>query len=445
MSHKDKKLSANDAWKALIETFHIVEEVQKNGCFHIKASQIKKWKEPRLMAKWDSTDALPDVLRRHKLNILPDSRSSYIISDFLLYEKIPESTEPVTQMTRVRLPAYESIDADNISSEANAINVLLLSGILDDFLGCAGNAATFHGRMGTGEFDFNINTYRGIKRRIHVSNAQCEIDGGFENDTSVVILEAKNVVHEDFHIRQLYYPYRLWERKINKPIRLVFSLYSNMIFRLFEYRFASLTDYSSIELVQTKNYSLQDTTITIDDLVFVRRQTPLRTDDAMEHTNIPFIQANSMERIISLLENLYENPMTPQQIAELMDFDLRQSDYYYNAGRYLGLFQKKMDDKQIVVFLSTLGVKTFQMNYKKRQLKMASLILEHQIFRDMFDIAMLSGHIPHAETVADRMRTLHVCNEGQVIRRASSVQGWLKWMFHLTENCKNTHSPGGQP
>lgn len=47
-----------------------------------------------------------------------------------------------------------------------------------------------------------------------------------------------------------------------------------------------------------------------------------------------------MDRVISLLENMYENPMTTQQIAELMDFDLRQSDYYFNAGRYLGLFEK---------------------------------------------------------------------------------------------------------
>ena len=79
--------------------------------------------------------------------------------------------------------------------------------------------------------------------------------------SSVVIMEAKNVVHEDFHVRQLYYPYRLWRSRVKKPIRLVFSVYSNMIYRLFEYRFATPEDYSSIEPVQAKNYSLQDTKI----------------------------------------------------------------------------------------------------------------------------------------------------------------------------------------
>ncbi len=433
MSQKENNMSANDAWKALIEKYRILDEIQKKGCFHIKASQIKEFKEPRLMAKWDSTDSLPDVLRKNRINILPDSRSSYVLSDFLLYKEIPELDEHVTQMDHVEIPEYESIDINNINSEAKAINVLALSGILDDFLQTNKSVATFNGRMGTGAFEFRVNTYRNVKRRVSVNNAQCEIDGGFENDSSVIIMEAKNVVHEDFHVRQLYYPYRLWKEKVQKPIRLVFSVYSNMIYRLFEYRFTSLEDYSSIELVRAKNYSLQDTTITMDDLMDVRRKTSQRTDDHMAHTSIPFIQANSMERIISLLENMYENPMTPQQIAELMDFDLRQSDYYYNAGRYLGLFEKVAEDKQILVSLTPLGSKVFRLNYKQRQLRLVELILEHQIFRELFDRMAKTGQIPDKDDIADRMRSLNVCNEGQIVRRASSVSGWLKWIYNLTK------------
>lgn len=124
-------------------------------------------------------------------------------------------------------------------------------------------------------------------------------------------MEAKNVVHKDFHIRQLYYPYRLCKTKVKKPIRLVFAIYSNMIYRLSEYRFTSLDNYSSIELVQSKNYSLQNITITIEDLLNVRNNTIVKNDDNMKYNKkVPFIQANSMDRIISLLENLYENPIT---------------------------------------------------------------------------------------------------------------------------------------
>lgn len=425
-------LSANEAWKALLERYPIVEEVERQGTFKITADQIREFREPRLMAKWDSSDSVPEALRRHRLNLLPDSRNSYVIGDFLLYQEIPELNEHVTQMTHVELPEYESIDVNNISSEANAIHALSLSGILDDFLGAGRNDATFNGRMGTGSFDFRVNTCRGVKRKVHVENAQCEIDGGFENETSVVIMEAKNVVHGDFHIRQLYYPYRLWRERVRKPVRLVFSVYSNMIFRLFEYRFADPEDYSSIELLRMKNYSLQDTRITLEELLEVRRGTPVRTDDGMESAEVPFIQANSMERIISLLENMYEHPMTPWQIAELMDFEPRQSDYYFNAGRYLGLFEKRNRDGQVTVRLTPLGESVFRLNYKRRQLKLAELILEHQIFAELFDVTARTGLLPDKKVIERRMRELHVCNEGQIVRRASSVYGWLRWIFHLT-------------
>lgn len=432
MPQNKENLSANDAWKAIIEKYHILEHIEKDGCFLIKASQIKEFREPRLMAKWDSTDALPEVLRKNKINILPDSRSSYVLGDFLLYQEIPPLDEPVTRMEHVEFPDYESIDINNISSEANAINVLIISGILNDFLGTGENVSTFNGRMGTGCFTFEVDTHRGIKQKICVNNAQCEIDGGFENEASVVIMEAKNVVHEDFHIRQLYYPYRLWKDKVKKPIRLIFSVYSNRIYRLFEYRFKIPEDYSSIELVKSQNYSLQDTKITKEDLWEVRNHTTTRTDDDMNDTDIPFIQANSMDRIISLLENLYENPMTGLQIAELMDFEPRQSDYYFNAGRYLGLFEKHADDKQRIVSLTPLGEKVFRLNYKKRQLKLVELILEHEIFGAFFDSMMLTGQLPDKNKIADEMRRLHVCNESQIVRRAGSVSGWLKWMNNLT-------------
>ena len=124
--------------------------------------------------------------------------------------------------------------------------------------------------------------------------------------------------------------------------------------------------------------------------------------------------------------------MTGQQIAELMDFEPRQSDYYYNAGKYLGLFEKISEDKQRFVTLTPLGNKVFKLNYKDRQLKLVQLILEHQIFGDFFDSIAQTGDMPDKKEIQDKMRALHVCDEGQIVRRASSVYGWLKWIFNLT-------------
>ena len=164
----------------------------------------------------------------------------------------------------------------------------------------------------------------------------------------------------------------------------------------------------------------------------MRERTVIRTDDDMDGTPVPFIQANSMERIISLLENLYGNPLTPGQIADLMDFDPRQSDYYYNAGRYLGLFEKENVGGQVLVRLTGLGEKVFRMNYKPRQLKLVELMLEHRIFAEFFDMGAKTGRYPDKKVIGWRMRELHVCSEGQIARRASSVERWLEWIFHLT-------------
>lgn len=430
MSRGKKDFSVNEAWTELIKKYNIENVVKRKGYFQINSKQIKEYKEPRLMAKWDSSDCLPKVLQDKHLNILPESRSSYVMGDFLLYQEIPELKEHVRKMVHVDLPEYESIDIHHVHSEANAIHVMTLTGILDDFLQVERNVATFSGRMGTGNFDFYVDTFHGAKQNIHVNKAQCEIDGGFENDDSVVIIEAKNVVHRDFHIRQLYYPYRLWKEKVKKPIRLVFSVYSNMIYRLFEYRFDELENYSSISLVKSKNYSLQDTTITQEDLLNVRRDTEITENDDKDKRKVSFPQANVMEKVISLMENLYHNPMTKQQIAELMNFDERQSDYYYNAGCYLELFQKaENNDRE----LTRLGERVFKMNYKERQLQIVSLILKHKIFADFFDSIINTGSLPNKKEIEERMIALNICNNCDTLsRRANSVLGWLKWIFNLT-------------
>ena len=432
-----RETTANQAWQKLIEKYNIFNKIEKYGTVVIKASQIKEFREPRLMAKWDSSEVLPKIFKDNKINILPISRSAYVLGNFNLYQPIGEFLGQHQKIKYMNMPPLESIDAENINSEAIALNVMLISGILNDFLSVEKNIATFNGRMGTGDFKFYVDGFRGEKNNIFVSNAQCEIDGGFENDESVVILEAKNITYTDFNIRQLYYPYRLWSERVKKPIRLIFSLYSNLIFHLFEYRFVEKNNYSSIVLLNQKNYSLQDTEINMEDIKNIRLHTEIKTDDDQDKTDIPFVQADSMGRIISLLEKLYSNPMTRQQIAEFMNFEKRQADYYFSAGRYLGLFHKVQDEddnNKTLVLLTSLGERIFKMPYKHRQLSLVKQILEHKIFMEFFDKAFECGEIAQINDIKKRMTELNVCKEAEIHRRASSVRSWLKWIFDLVEN-----------
>lgn len=432
-----EKINVSDAWQVLIDKYDILTEISNNGFFKISASQIKEVKEPRLMAKWDSSEQLPSSLKKNKINLLPDSRSSYILSDFLLYQELPKVVEHVKNMAKVELPDLQTIDVDNITSEANAINVLQISGILEDFLELDLDDvlyATFNGRMSSGKFDFKVDTRRQIQLKVDVDRAQIEIDGGFESDHCVVVLEAKNVLHEDFHIRQLYYPYRLWESKVDKPVRLIFSIYTNKIFRLMEYRFKEKENYSSIELVRTKNYSLEDTSITLDEIKDVYdsiKDTEVISDNMNVEDSVPFIQADNFERIVSLLENMYENPMTSEEIIELMKFTTRQRDYYFNAGKYLGLFQKLKEDKVRKYGLTNIGVAVYKKSYKERQLELVKLILSHRIFRDLFGEILETGVIPDKGRVVELELEYNVCSIDVASRRATSVISWLNWIFNL--------------
>lgn len=423
----------DEKWEILFDKYNIENEIKKNGYFYITADQIREVKEPRLMTKFDTRDSLPQVFG-NKIAILPVTRGKYVLGEFDLYKDFPEMTSDITQMTSAKIPEYyETVDINDIRSEASAINVMAIAGILDSFLGEDEMVQTVSGRMGSGNFDFYVSGYNNSDNKtmqpvISVCNSQVEIDGGFENCNVFSIIEGKNVVHSNFLVRQLYYPTRLWSNKIDKPIRPVFMVYSNNIFRLLEYQFDDMEYYNSLKLVQERNYSLEDIDISLEDLVDIWEKTNVE-----QEPDVTFIQADSFNKVISLVENLNDNSMTSNEIAELFGFRERQSDYYFNACKYLGLAQKKKVDGQVVVCITQLGKSLLRMRYKERQLEYVRLILKHQIFHELFEVVLNTGEIPSKRYIENKMRELNVCGENLISRRSSSVKGWLYWIYGLVK------------
>lgn len=420
----------DDKWELIFDRYNIDKELSKDGLFYITADQIREFKEPRLMTKFDTRESLPKVFGG-RLGILPVTRGRYVIGEFDLYEDFPELRTDIKRIGAAKFPDYfETVDLNDIRSEAGAINVMGITGILGDFLGEEGLCQTVSGRMSSGLFSFQVRgKNRGIYHDITVNNSQIEIDGGFENRNIFTVIEGKNVVHSNFLVRQLYYPLRLWDGKIKKPIKAVFMVYSNNIFRLMEYEFTDRMKYHSVHLLREKNYSLEDTDITMEELYGVWRETRVRMK---AEPDIPFIQADSFEKVISLTEKLNDSPMTAAEIADLFGFRERQSDYYFNACRYLGLAAKDSDEDGVRrVFITKKGEAILKLNYKRRQLEYARLILEHQIFSEMFEVVIGTGEIPGRDFIAKRMGELHLCGDSLVARRSSSVSGWLKWILNL--------------
>ena len=99
------------AWEILFQRHKILEQVANNGVCYISAAQIKKEREPRLMAKFDHTINLPPIFTKNKLSILPITRGDYAIALFDAYHTfVPISTE----INQVTMPSY----IQNIISES---------------------------------------------------------------------------------------------------------------------------------------------------------------------------------------------------------------------------------------------------------------------------------------------------------------------------------------
>lgn len=421
---------SSEAWKRVFEANpRIAKSIERDGLCEVTASQIKKFREPRLMTKHDSTDGVPEPLAKNHWNVLSTSRSGYVVGEFDVFSKFPTISSSRPEFCD--FPDYETLDIDHISSESNAINALVIAGILDRFIGTEDLVETFNGRMGTDCFDFNINRNDGGSLPITVRNAQLEIDGGFESDDCVVIIEAKNVLHDDFNVRQLYYPFRKYSRFVKKPIRLVFAQYTNLQYNLFEFKFDDPNNFSSITYLRGKSYTFEDDRITADDIWSVWQETKVVTDDNVDcmTEKLPFPQADRIDRIISLIEYLSDRPdgASTEEIAEHMGTVVRQANYYPSAAQYLGL----VDRRPNVTALTVRAKKLLKGNRRNRFLEIVRAMFEHEIFHRLYSETVHSGNLPEKNHVIETMRELNVLGEAKESmfrRRASTVIGWLRWL-----------------
>jgi hypothetical protein len=416
------------AWEKLFDKYDILNHIDAKGSFQISASQIKEFREPRLMAKFDHTINLPEIFSKNKLAILPITRGDYVISHFDAYHKFEPDTSPIKT---VSLPTYiQSLDCNNIPSEAIALNCAVASGIIADFTEDQEIVATVSGRMGSGSFSFNIDDIRSkITHQIDVNNSQIEIDAAYEGINSLTLIEAKRDLSEDFLIRQLYYPFRVWKQRVTKPVKPIFLVYSNGIYHLYEYTFQDPDNYNSLVLTKQKNYSVEDTTITIEDIQFV-----LDNATSVPEPKIPFPQADKFERVINICELLHERELNRNEVTEQYAFDARQTNYYTDAARYLGLLEKRHENGIPIYRLSKTGKHILNLRFKQRQLAYCNCILSHRAFKETFRKYLKYGTMPSTNDIVQIMKQsnlYHVGSDSTFGRRASTIKGWLNWIVGL--------------
>lgn len=425
---RSEKTLNDKSWETIFQELHILDKLADNETVQISSEEINKHREARLMTKIDHRSQLPKIFADNNLAILPVTRGTYEIGRFDIFCNFEEHD---AETIPIDFPSYvESLDHKNIFSEAIAINCAFVSKMLSKFIGeeLEDLLPTVCGRMSSSSFDFNINAGRD-KVLIKVNNSQIEIDGGFEDAQSLNLIEAKNYISDDFVIRQLYYPYRLWRDKISKPIRPIFLTYSNGIFHLREYEFTDRDFYNSISLVKHIKYVFREE----EEINTETIQNIIDTIKIEEEPAVPFPQADNFERIINLCELMRDKGLLSKEDITLnYDFTQRQTDYYLNAAKYLGIVSGLPRKRESEFTLSNTGEYIMGLPIIERQIEFVKLILSHKVFKNTLELYFETGSNPSTEVVVEFMRSvLPSIKDSTLERRAQTVLSWINWILSL--------------
>ena len=187
-----------------------------------------------------------------------------------------------------------------------------------------------------------------------------------------------------------------------------------------------------MSLVKQKNYILSPE-ITVADIQAIVENTPICLE-----TEVAFPQADSMKRIVNLMEMLSEGDMTKEDITNRYIFKERQTNYYTTAGRYLGFIKKgeRCSDGLVYFSLSGAGRRVMKMPYRERQIAIATAILRHRVFNEALKIHLQYGEMPDNNMIVQIMKNCGVYNvvsPKTFNRRASTVRSWIEWVLGLIE------------
>lgn len=429
--------SKNDkAWDIIFKEEKILDKIAKHGFFEISAKRINRQHEARLMTKFDHAAQLPKIFKINHLTIQPISRGKYLIGAFRSYFPLLQKSS-VEVLYKQLPPNTDTLTSNKIYSESSGILCAFLSGMIDDVIDDSASESanmTVLGRMSTGTFSYKIeNTITKQTQSINVTNSQCEIDGGFETENCLALLEAKSETVDDFIIRQLYYPYRLWKSKTDKEVIPIFLTISNDIFSFYRFRFNDDDLYNSIQFVSEHRFSVSKSNVEMSDIRRLLQNTTIIADD----DTIPFPQADIFPRIIDLLGRLYNanEDLSKEEITLIYAFDKRQTDYYVSAATYLKLVERNRESGVTTYRLSKRGLDVLSHHPQRRNLELVKCIIQHRIFNkslerwldkaeDLTEDEILSIMVEGNERINVQSHSLRK-------RRARTVRGWTQWILQL--------------
>ncbi len=331
------------AWERILEEFpDLEEEISSRGFLDVESSVIRNHREPRLACKIDYKRQLPLPLKQQGFSVLAVDNGTYRIARTDPFVNIDQSVLG-QRMTPQAFPLPQHIQAlapRSISSESKALDAALASGMLDAALDDK-VALVLRGREFCKPIKFSLPDMGREGRRVpyQAKGVQIEVDGGYEGQKAIHLIEAKMAVSDNLNLRQLLYPQLHYQQLHRKEVRTHVLLYEHgkgyFHFLRFSgtggrYRFSNYARYA------LEGYSCS-----------YRWQNLTETSVDREQTSaaVPFPQADDFAKVFAGLRELNKSgSLTKEEIFHGYDITPRQFDYYLNALCWMKLAEEAPDE-----------------------------------------------------------------------------------------------------
>lgn len=375
----------------------------------ITADEIRNLtgREPRLMMKFDHTADLPPVLRESGRFILPLKNGLYAIIKGEGYHCPEHCGKPETFARKTR---FDLKTTSTGISEMQHLDIAFNCGLLAHFLDEPVLYPTIRGRKRSPHFSFQTGEHR-----LDVTGVQVEVDGGFEGRNSVTLVEAKIGECQDFHLRQLYYPFRFWSTYTKKVVRPVFFTYDpkDELYRFREYVFDPADLYQAPHLRKAAAYRLSSTS-------------EIDFEPLSKPGSYPFPQADKLDKVALIPFLAAEGQNTPEELSEIFDFSPRQGRYYLDACRALGL----LDDEGNP---TSDGMTYIRCAPEVRHRLLCRSVLGLPVMREIISSLLLSsGASMNKNEVEQVVQQTTSLAPTTAKRRTQTVWSWLSWISNFS-------------
>lgn len=422
----------DDAWQRYFDNTDTLYEIDTEGFALVQADELKHIakREPRLLAKQDTLNTRPKVFRDHQIAIFPIKNGQYILfSDpetKSFYQFAQDDTElPVEEYSsEIDLNDFDSYPGGQNLNESQALDFAHISSLLRTFTGADRLHLAIRGRTFSGRFQFGLPV---TDTPVDVASVQIEIDAGYESEDAIYLVEAKVGKRDNFHIRQLFFPYLEWSRRSDKRIIPIFLIYSNARYYIYEFAFSQV--FGELRLVRRKCYTVNESPY-----ADVSLQDMLLTTPPKQEPDVPYPQANDLDKVVDLVGLVGQGVDNKIGIADYFEFDERQGDYYANAARYLGFIERNVIEFRLTdigeQLLSTSSLSQRNQLVISRMLQCPSIRQAVQLLTES-DLNLDSIGVREISRIIENNTDL---SGTTVPRRASTIRRWLAWAMENFES-----------